>query len=145
MPIPLGLERPSAPLAPSAVMRALTAPRPALSLPAAELISPLLRALPGSPAPIYSGPVVTSSVTPVYPSEFKSMRLPVKRVEVRVAIDETGHVTSVEALRPKTWTPQGMIQSSLNAARLWKFKPAKRGDQAVPSDTVLEFAFLPVK
>jgi outer membrane biosynthesis protein TonB len=69
------------------------------------------------------------------------MGLPVKLIELKVSIDETGKVVKAQALPLKAWTPQIMIQAALDAVRLWKFKPARKGNQSVPSEMVLQFAF----
>ncbi len=91
--------------------------------------------------PIYYPPVAVASVTPTYPSALRSMGLPVKLIELKVSIDETGKVVKAQALPLKAWTPQIMIQAALDAVRLWKFKPERKGNQSVPSEMVLQFAF----
>jgi hypothetical protein len=71
------------------------------------------------------------------------MNLKSKTVEVTVSIDETGRVVKAEAVPPKAWMPQSMIQASVEAARRCKFKPARRDSQPIPSQMVLAFTFKP--
>lgn len=64
-------------------------------------------------------------------------------VEVRVHIDNSGKVTSATAV-----TTRGPVATSLEgyafeAARRWRFRPARDSGQSVGSDKVLEFLFRP--
>jgi len=98
---------------------------------------------PSSAPPVYYPPVITNSVIPIFPTELKGLGLKSKTVEIKVYIDETGRVTKTEPLSPKESVPNSMVQTSVEAARLWKFKPARKGTQPIPSQMVLQFAFKP--
>jgi TonB family protein len=79
-------------------------------------------------------------VAPAFPFELRSLSLKPTVVAVRVTIDKTGKVQKVEPL------PQGnihrlFIMEAVHAAQLWKFQPARRGDEPVPSESVLRFTF----
>jgi len=49
-------------------------------------------------------------------------------------------VTKTEAI-PQKNINQYLVNSAVNAARLWRFQPARRGDDPVSSEVVLEFVF----
>jgi TonB family protein len=61
------------------------------------------------------------------------------RIDVRVDIDATGRVVRAEAL---TRGKQEVLTSlALEAARQWRFSPAKLGSENVPSNAVVGFQF----
>jgi TonB family protein len=64
-------------------------------------------------------------------------------VEVRVQIDNFGKVTSATAVSAKGPVANSLADYALEAARRWRFRPARAGDQPVESDSVLEFLFRP--
>ena len=98
-------------------------------------------ATPSAP-PVYSPPSIASSVTPSYPPELIRTGLQTKIVEIKISIDERGRVVNAEPLPTAAWTPQSMVKSSLDAARRWKFNPARSNtQQPVPSAMVLRFEF----
>jgi len=138
------LEQPTAPSAPSFPKPEVPAPKTTATFeprPPSDIPLPPPQSTPPSALPVYYPPVVAASAAPVYPLELRNLALAVKTVEVRVHLDEMGRMASAEVLPPKTWTPQAMIQASLDAVRRWRFKPARRGNQSVPSDMILQFSF----
>jgi hypothetical protein len=61
-------------------------------------------------------------------------------LEVRVNIDRMGRVTLAEAL-PRPGINKVVLEQVVAAARSWTFTPARRGDEPVPSEFVLQFYF----
>jgi len=91
--------------------------------------------------PVYVPPQAISKASPVIP---EGVVLPAPpgavTIAVRVSIDERGWVSNAESLAPEDSEP-ALSDAAERAARLWKFLPARRGDLAVPSQTVLRFRF----
>ena len=64
-------------------------------------------------------------------------------MEVNLSIDADGKIIRAEAA-----TGGGILQTSLGklaveAARLWKFQPARLGNRNVPGDVRIQFQFSP--
>lgn len=154
-PSPITLEEPPAlaisPDRPASLVASLSGPQ--ILAPPQPTLGPATPAAPvrqGSPAvPIgtekpaaaaYHPPVPLREVAPTFPFELRSLSLKPTVVAVRVTIDKNGKVQKVEPL------PQGnihrlFIMEAVHAAQLWKFQPARRGDEPVPSESVLRFTF----
>jgi TonB family protein len=64
-------------------------------------------------------------------------------VEVRVHIDSTGKVTSATAVTNRGPVATSLADYALEAARRWRFRPARDSGKSVESDKVLEFLFRP--
>jgi TonB family protein len=64
-------------------------------------------------------------------------------VEVRVHIDSSGQVTSATAVTTRGQVATSLADYALDAARRWRFRPARDSGQPVESDKVLEFLFRP--
>jgi protein TonB len=107
------------------------APEPASANPSQQLPSKIV---PYQPA------AVISKAAPSFPAELGSLAVQRKVIEVTVSIDKNGRVSKAEAV-PQKNVNQFFINSALNAARLWKFRPAMRGDEPVASEMVLQFIF----
>jgi hypothetical protein len=93
-----------------------------------------------SPPLIYQPPIPLTKVSPIFPPDLRALIFKTLTVAVRVTIDTNGKVLKAEPL------PQGNIHrlfvaEAIHAARLWTFQPAQRGNEAVPSDSVLHFTF----
>jgi len=58
-------------------------------------------------------------------------------VDVKVFIDESGNVSRAQLLTKKT----EFATPSLNAARQWRFTPARKHDKAVASEMILHFRY----
>jgi len=116
-----------------------TAAQQSQPLPSAPATAP--ESQPSAPSSVYYPPAVIASTTPVYPVEFRSMSMPVKLIELKVSIDDKGRMVKAEALPSKAWTPNAMIKSALEAVQRWKFQPARKGSQTIPSEMVLQFVF----
>jgi outer membrane biosynthesis protein TonB len=63
------------------------------------------------------------------------------RVEIRVVIDATGRVVRAEALSRGGNLVEYLSAIASDAARKWRFAPALRGTEPVPSETILQFQF----
>jgi hypothetical protein len=96
-----------------------------------------------APAHRYEPPAITKRVTPSYPPSLRGTVLTATSVQVRVGIDESGNVVTVTPLPEERAAPPLIMKSALDAARMWKFKPARSNDQPVPSEMILEFRFRP--
>jgi hypothetical protein len=116
-------------LAPSMVQQA--APK------APEATASVSRPLPLQP------PILIRQVRPVVPSNVSSMLKRRVDVQVRVSIDENGKVVNAEPVVPQGGINQFLGTTAANAARLWTFHPARRGDTRVVSEMVLNFTFGP--
>ncbi len=126
---------PSPPQAPASGPTANPAPQQPAHLPEPAAGSPLELAI--SPS------VATKKVLPAFPPELRGVALKPITVSVRVEIDETGKVKAARAVPSKGFVYPLMTQEAVQAARLWRFDPAKRGAKAIPSEVVLEFVFKP--
>ncbi len=110
---------------------AIKTPEPASATPSQQLPSKIVS---------YQPAVVISKAAPSFPSELGSLAVQKKVIEITVSIDKNGRVSKAEAV-PQKNVNQFFINSALNAARLWKFRPAMRGDEPVASEMVLQFIF----
>ena len=61
-------------------------------------------------------------------------------MEVRVSIDQSGKVTQAVAV-PQKGISEFFVAATVSAARLWKFEPARKDNQPVPSEMTLQFVF----
>ena len=61
-------------------------------------------------------------------------------LEVRVTIDKTGRVTHAEAVT-HAGVNKLVLEQVVAAARSWTFTPARRGDDPLSSEFVLQFYF----
>ncbi len=141
-PAPMAMDQP-----PAVSMRI---DRPTLALAAIEPAPPQVQPY-GAPsrvealaAPAYSPPSVSRRVVPPYSDALRALMAvsTTKTVAVKVSIDEKGDVRKVEALpNPNGRTPAIMLGYALNAARGWKFNPARIGPKAVASEMEVRFEF----
>jgi len=82
-------------------------------------------------------------VKPVVPRSLKAMITREITMEVNLSIDADGKIIKAEAA-----TGGGILQTSLGklaveAARLWKFQPARLGNRNVPGEVRIQFQFSP--
>ncbi len=64
-------------------------------------------------------------------------------IEVRVRIDETGHVTEARALGNVPKNDGLLAYTAINAAKQWIFEPARLDGKEIPSDHTIGFEFHP--
>ena len=63
-------------------------------------------------------------------------------IQIKVSIDETGKVIRATLLSHEL-VPPALLSEALAAAHQWKFQPARVGDHALPSETILHFDIKP--
>jgi len=94
------------------------------------------------PAPaIHSGPRFVTppdDIRPPYPEPMRAAELETT-LRLRLAIDEHGRVTSVEAVGKAD--PVFLAAARRHILKAWRYTPAMEGDQAVPSTTVVTLKF----
>ena len=133
-----------APSPPVSAPTTTSAPPPAhetAALPATERQTPPPAAKPAN-SPMYYGPEVASKVIPPFPPYLRSMVVKPTMVEIRVSIDVAGKVVKAEPASVES-LPPALVAAAANAARLWRFKPARKGTEPIPSEMVLQFLFRP--
>jgi hypothetical protein len=86
----------------------------------------------------YIPPRPISKAAPKFPVELKTHVTKPHLVEVRVSIDEHGRVTHADAV-PQKGITEFFVEATVSAARLWRFEPARRDNQPVPSEMTLQF------
>jgi TonB family protein len=102
-----------------------------------EPAAPVERRTPAPPAPpTYQPPVVTSRHIPSYPQAARAFGAS-GAVEVKVTIDEQGRVVSAKADNGHPL----LRRAAEDAARRWRFSPARRGGQPVPDEATITFKF----
>jgi protein TonB len=84
-------------------------------------------------------PVATKMLPPEYPDSLKAAKVS-GLVAVSAVIDETGNVVTCEVLKA---TNDDFRQPALDAAKNWKFKPAKNAGKAVKVRVTLPVRFSP--
>ena len=90
--------------------------------------------------PAYNPPVPVRKILPAYPPELKGVSSHPTIVSIRVVIDKGGKVLKAEPL-PRQNAHQLFVREAIHAAELWRFQPARRGDEPVASESVLRFSF----
>ncbi|HEY4299538.1 MAG TPA: energy transducer TonB [Candidatus Didemnitutus sp.] len=82
-------------------------------------------------------PVPVRTVAPRYPDDMRRDRAS-GVVTVSCTIDEKGNVTDPKVEKA---TNVAFSQPALDALRKWKFKPAKKGGNAIPIHVILPIQF----
>jgi hypothetical protein len=62
-------------------------------------------------------------------------------VSIKVYIDAKGTVVGTEPVSKEKGLAEYLSNVAADAARQWRFTPARRGDQNMPTETVLHFRF----
>jgi TonB family protein len=65
-------------------------------------------------------------------------------VDVNVSVDASGNVVKAEAA-PRQGLHPLLRDAAVQAARRWKFQPARFNGHAVPANIVLQFNFAPTR
>ncbi len=115
---------------PAAVGSELGPPQPAVDLAEAPSIVP--------PRPL------TKVMPPVRLAGLPIVNGP-EQINVRLAIDESGRVTSVSEIKQARPANRFLLAQALTAAKSWTFAAARRDGHPVPSDYVVTFSFGPSK
>ncbi|MGI8991486.1 MAG: hypothetical protein ACR2I2_18120 [Bryobacteraceae bacterium] len=90
---------------------------------------------------VYVGPESVKRISPKAPANIGRLLVSPLTIRVKVDIDRGGNVVQAESLTRGSPLLEYLSTLSVNAAQHWLFRPARRGDQAVDSETVLEFNF----
>ena len=88
----------------------------------------------------YEPPVPLVKVTPSFPREIHELSAKQTLVQVKVSIDENGKVVQAKAI-PLDNVSIYLLNAATNAARLWKFQPARRNHETIPSEMTVQFLF----
>jgi TonB family protein len=83
---------------------------------------------------------VIAKVAPTFPPELQAFAVKRKIIEVKVTIDKNGKVSNAEAI-PQEAISQFLVNSAVKAARSWRFQPARRDNEPISSESVLQFVF----
>jgi protein TonB len=135
---------------PPAVASASSAPPVSMPLWSHPLVAPppIVKPAPQAPRPApvveptYYQPETVSQVRPNFPLALKNIIVKPTAVEVVVAIDETGKVVKAN-VKPQLGLNPLLISASASAAKQWRFRPARQGNQPVASEMLLRFTFSP--
>ncbi|HYI93673.1 MAG TPA: hypothetical protein VEX68_09020 [Bryobacteraceae bacterium] len=93
--------------------------------------------------PVLQPPMSLRQVRPIVPANVSSMLKRRVEVQVRISIDQAGRVVKAEPVGSAEGMNQYLGTSAANAARLWVFQPARRGNTPVMSELTLKFVFGP--
>ncbi|HMC61974.1 MAG TPA: TonB family protein, partial [Candidatus Solibacter sp.] len=97
---------------------------------------------PASPsAGTFAGPKVMHPVTPAVPRGVGPMITTDVQVDVAVAIDANGKVTSARVASTKGTAAGLLTIEALKAAQLFRFRPARENNRNVASSMILTFRF----
>ena len=94
-------------------------------------------------SPTYVAPRPIREPQPKLSPEIRATLTSEAEVQVKVKIDELGRVVRAESVGLRGPASTSLMSTTENAARLWKFAPAMRGNQAVASEAVLKFTYRP--
>ena len=96
----------------------------------------------GIAAPPAAAATSASSQIPLdVPAELRSRIGPDALVNVTVTVDEAGKVSDAKATSIRGQSADLLIPEALKAARLYRFRPAREGEKAVPGQADLSFVF----
>jgi hypothetical protein len=110
-------------------------------LPSAPPPPPLQQLTPPTPGvTTYEPPVAVVKTQPVFPTYLRNLIVKRTIVEVKVTIDKNGKVIKAEPI-PQENISRYWLNSAVDAALLWKFKPARSNHEPVWSETILQFVF----
>lgn len=115
------------------VSDAPTVPQPKLGAP--ETPSASLLYLPAHPV---------RRAQPVLPQAVRSLIASEIEVPVKVWISDTGTVEKAEPIPTGQLVSSSLVAAAQRAALQWRFTPAVRGTETVPSEMILKFQYRPV-
>src|SRR5688572_8056000 len=95
-------------------------------------------------APITSA-VLVRQVKAIVPPDLQRMINREVTLHVRLSIDESGNVIDSLQLGTKEFLVDSLFRIAAEAARQWKYQPARLGTQAVATILDVEFRFAPVQ
>ena len=89
----------------------------------------------------FTPPQAVRSSAPAVPADLARELTGTLPVDLRLKVDSTGHVSSVEILSHQTAAE--FVRLAGDAAYDWQFQPARLKDKAVSSDVIAHFKFRP--
>jgi len=113
---------------------------PQPNLPVASQPNPV----PTNTSVLYLPPRATRQVQPALPYVVRRLIAAQVEVSVKVWISKTGNVLKAEALPTSQPVSSSLISAAQRAALRWRFAPAVRGTETVPSELILKFQYKPV-
>ena len=104
---------------------------------------------PSAPVPdnssiLYLPPRATRQAQPALPYSVRRLIAAQVEVSVKVWISKTGTVLKAEALPTGQIVSSSLVSAAQRAALRWRFAPAVRGTETVPSELILKFQYKPV-
>ena len=97
-----------------------------------------------APSSVMTPAVATEQVMPHVPETAKALLLSARTIEVTVNIDENGKVLKAEA-PPANRADSVLVAAAIEAARRWKFHPARLNNKPISSEMIVKFNFAPVR
>jgi hypothetical protein len=98
---------------------------------------------PAAAAIRYETAVPVRKVRPAMPASLHSLLSEPVSIEIKVEIDTAGKVASATPIGSLTAAQKLLAPQAVNAARLWRFQPARRNGAPVASESLLKFDFEP--
>jgi hypothetical protein len=95
---------------------------------------------PSAAVTAYEPPVAIVKTQPSFPPELRNLIGKRMVVEVKVTIDKNGKVFKAEAI-PQATISKYWLNSAVDAALTWKFKPARSNYEPVWSEAIVQFVF----
>jgi len=119
---------------------------PAVSLPAlAQIEQPAppaeIRVPEKKPITNFTGPQIIYRATPAVARDLRLLIAGEVQIDVAVTIDREGKVTGADVTSTRGAAAKLVAEEAVRAARLFRFRPARENDSAVPSGMVLTFRF----
>lgn len=91
----------------------------------------------------YETAVVIREIRPTVPTDLNSSLSEPVSIEVQVEIDTAGKVVSATPIGNLTAVQKLLASKAVDAARLWRFEPARKNGDPVESESLLKFDFEP--
>ncbi len=92
-------------------------------------------------AEVTTEPRAITKVMPVIPADAKNLKGSGMEVAVQVKIDPDGRVVEATVRDARTTAANFLGKLAVDAARQWRFEPARRGNRKIYADMVLRFRF----
>ena len=104
--------------------------------------APAPAAPPAPPSHELTAPKATHKVPPSIPDSIRPRIKGVVVIEVHVRIDATGHVTSATPVgKHRAGLDAYLAGRAVEAAKTWRFEPARENGKAIPGDQTIRFSF----
>jgi len=102
-------------------------------------------ATPAEPSLFYLPAKPTRQAQPLLSAAVRDLIAAPVEVDVKVTISRAGRVVVAEPLPNRKLVSSSLVAAARDAALRWRFAPAIRGTQAVPSELILKFQFRPTR